>query len=194
MTLKEIYKKIVNDPANAEFTKAGFKPLYTVNKHAKIVIIGQAPGIKAMTKHKVFADKSGDTLREWLGVTRDEFYNEENFAIIPMDFYYPGKAKTGDLPPRPFFASTYHPLLLANMPNVKLIILSGNYALKYYLGATYLQNLTNTVKNYKAYLPTYFPLVHPSPLNFRWHNKNPWFNDHVVPQLKTLVHNILNDR
>lgn len=191
--LERINHLIINDPANTPYTNANIKPLYTVNTKAKIVIIGQAPGIKAQNVGIPFLDKSGDTLREWLGVSHDEFYNPENFAILPMDFYYPGKGTTGDLPPRPFFSKKYHPLLLDALPNLKLIILSGNYALKYYLGTSYQKNLTETVKGFESYLPNYFPLVHPSPLNFRWFAKNPWFKKDVVPALQKIVKNILNN-
>ena len=126
-----------------------------------------------------FKDKSGERLREWLGVDSDFFYNSKLISVLPLDFYYPGKGKSGDLPPRLECADKWHKLLISNMPNIELIILIGFYAQKYYLGNKVKKNLTETVKNYKIYLPKYIPLVHPSPLNFRWFNRNPWFEENI---------------
>jgi len=108
-----------------------------------------------------------------------------------MDFYYPGKGKSGDLPPRKFIAQEYHPKILRLMPDVRLTILIGKYAMDYYLRDRKKKNLTETVAAYQEYLPEYFPIVHPSPLNFRWQAKNPWFAEQVVPQLQKIVHEIL---
>ena len=109
----------------------------------------------------------------------DFFYNSKLISVLPLDFYYPGKGKSGDLPPRLECADKWHKLLISNMPNIELIILIGFYAQKYYLGNKVKKNLTETVKNYKIYLPKYIPLVHPSPLNFRWFNRNPWFEENI---------------
>ena len=106
-----------------------------------------------------------------------------------MDFYYPGKGKSGDLPPRKDFAPKWHPLILAHLKNIELIILIGNYAQHYYLKNN--DTLTSNVKNFKEFLPLYFPLVHPSPLNFRWQNKNPWFKNEVVPKLRKTIRAII---
>ena len=106
---------------------------------------------------------------------------------MPMDFYYPGKGKTGDLPPRKFIAREYHEKLLQTMPDVQLTILVGRYAVDYYLKGRKERNLTETIRNYAAYLPEYFPIVHPSPLNFRWQGKNPWFQEEVIPVLRQQV-------
>ncbi len=189
-----INNEIINDPLNIVYTHRGIKPLYTVDARAKILIIGQAPGEKAQNIAIPFLDKSGDTLRDWLGVSKEVFYDPSLFAIVPMDFYFPGKGQTGDLPPRPFFSTKYHARLFANMPHIQLIILIGTYAQKYYLGKNYKKTLTATVAAFKDYLPTYFPLVHPSPLNFRWFNKNPWFTTDVLPVLKTYISTILSTK
>lgn len=189
--LIKINEEIINDKANDYYHEQGWLPLYKVSPKSKIVIIGQAPGIKAQSLNETWMDKSGDKLREWLGVTREEFYNTDLFAQIPMDFYYPGKAKTGDLPPRADFAPKWHHKLLSNMPDVELIILIGNYSQKFYLKDKCEETLTKTVKNYNNYLPKYIPLPHPSPLNFRWFNNNPWFELEVLPILKVKVNNIL---
>lgn len=189
--LKKINHLIIEDDSNIEYKNKGYKPVYVVDSAAKILIIGQAPGIKAQESGRVFEDKSGKELRHWLGVNYEEFYNKENFAILPMDFFYPGSGKTGDLPPRKDFAEKWHSLIINELKEIKLIILMGNYAIKYYLGDKYQKNLTNTVRNYYLYLPKYFPIVHSSPLNFRWHAKNPWFKEEVVPKLSEIVSKII---
>lgn len=192
--LKEIKNKIIKDPFNKTLILKGFSPLFQANKNSLIVIIGQAPGIKAQESMTLFNDQSGEALRSWLGVTKKEFYNDELFAILPVDFFYPGKAKTGDLPPRMSFAEKWHPLILKELKNVKLIILAGIYANKLYLKEKMERNLTETVRNYEKYLPKYFPIVHPSPLNFRWHNKNPWFKEKTLVVLKERVRKIINNK
>ena len=187
----EIYQAIVDDPMNADMKLKGYTPVYTAGAKAKIVIVGQAPGTKAQASMKPWNDASGILLRKWLGVTDEVFYDPDIIALIPMDFYYPGKGTHGDLPPRKGFAEKWHPELLKHMPHVELIILIGAYSQKYYLAKDAKRNLTETVLAYKQYLPMYFPLVHPSPLNFRWRAKNPWFEVEVVPELHSIVHKIL---
>lgn len=189
-----IYKAIIDDPMNTDMKAKFFVPVYTAGPKAKIAIVGQAPGSKAQLSMKPWNDASGILLRKWLNVTDDEFYDPNLIALIPMDFYYPGKAAHGDLPPRKGFAEKWHPQLLELMPEVKLIILIGAYSQKYYLGKEAKMNLTETVRSCEEYLPTYFPLVHPSPLNFRWRSKNPWFETEIVPELSVYVRRILDDR
>lgn len=187
----EIYHRIAHDPANKLFADQGWQPIYTANANSRIVIIGQAPGARAQESGTPWHDKSGELLRTWLGVTEEQFYDPDLFALIPMDFYYPGKGAHGDLPPRRDFAPTWHPQLLAQMPHVELIILIGAYSQGYCLHDTRKRNLTETVRSYRDYLPQYFPLVHPSPLNFRWRAKNTWFDETVVPDLRARVQAIL---
>lgn len=190
--LDRIRADIINDPMNLGFSEQGYVPVYTASKNARIVIVGQAPGRKAQESMTPWNDVSGDALRKWLGVDRDTFYNTDIFALIPMDFYYPGKGVHGDLPPRKDFAQKWHPKLLAHMPNVELIILVGAYSQKYYLGARAHRTLTETVYTYQTYLPEFFPVVHPSPLNFRWRARNKWFELEVIPALESVVKTILN--
>ena len=191
--VQKIFDEIMADKENKEFTDAGIKSLFSATQNAKVMIVGQAPGIKAQEAGKYWFDKSGDRLREWLGVDADTFYNSDIFAIIPMDFYYPGKGKSGDLPPRKDFAPKWHPRLLKELPNIELIILIGQYAQKYYLGDKEKKNLTETVKAYKEYLPKLLPLVHPSPRNLIWLKKNPWFEEEVVPMLQERIRGYLNN-
>ena len=184
---EQLKKDIMLDVDNKVYSDKGIEPLFSAPRTAKILIIGQAPGIKAQESRIFFNDKSGVKLREWMGIDNELFYNSGLIGVVPMDFYYPGKGKSGDLPPRKNFAHKWHPRVLELMPDIKLIILVGKYAQDYYLKDKKEKNLTGTVKNYKKYLPKYFPIVHPSPLNFRWQAKNPWFLEEGVPVLKKMV-------
>ena len=190
-SFEQLKQEIMADSDNKKYTDKGIEPLFSTPNTAKILIIGQAPGIKAQESKIFFNDKSGVKLREWMGIDDEIFYKSGLIGVVPMDFYYPGKGKSGDLPPRKNFAKKWHAKVLELMPNLELIILVGKYAQDYYLGNDKKQNLTETVYNYKQYLPRYFPIVHPSPLNFRWHNKNSWFIEEVVPELQRRVKEIL---
>jgi uracil-DNA glycosylase len=185
--LDRIRYEIANHPSNAWAKALGYDPLYTASPNAKIVIIGQAPGRKAQESGIPWHDASGDTLRKWLGVGSETFYNSDMVALIPMDFYYPGKASSGDLPPRKEFASLWHSSILTCMPNVEITVLIGSYAQAYYLGDSKKPTLSETVRAYAEYLPTYFPIAHPSPLTFRWRAQNPWFVNEVVPVLQERI-------
>lgn len=182
----KIIRRLKEDSRNKSYTERGIPPIFQVSPKAQILIIGQAPGKKVEESLIPFNDKSGEKLVQWMGIDRDTFYSEK-IAILPMDFYYPGKGKTGDLPPRSFIAKEYHKDILDLMPDIKLTILIGSYSMKYYLGKGMKENLTETVRSYKEYLPKYFPIVHPSPLNFRWQKANPWFEGAVVPVLREMV-------
>lgn len=190
-SLEEITKAIMADSQNKVFTEKNIEPLFAAPKTARINIVGQAPGIKAQESRLYWNDKSGDRLREWMGVDYDTFYHSGYFAVIPMDFYYPGKGKSGDLPPRKGFAQKWHQPILDLLPDIQLTILIGNYAQKYYLHQKSSVKLTNTVAHYKKYLPDYFPLVHPSPRNQIWMSKHPWFEAQVVPDLKKIIQQII---
>ncbi|WP_049356652.1 uracil-DNA glycosylase family protein [Haemophilus parainfluenzae] len=190
-TLTQITQSIMQDPDNQSFTEKGIEPLFAAPTTARINIVGQAPGIKAQESRLYWNDKSGDRLREWLDVDRDTFYHSGMFAVIPMDFYYPGKGKSGDLPPRKGFAEKWHAPILANLPNIELTILIGQYAQKYYLPENKL-NVTETVHHFRNFLPHFLPLVHPSPRNQIWLKKNPWFEQEIVPTLQKQVKMILS--
>ncbi|WP_417369475.1 uracil-DNA glycosylase family protein [Gelidibacter japonicus] len=170
----------------------GPRPVVTAHQDSKIVIIGQAPGTKVHASGIPWDDASGKQLRKWLGVTEEEFYDEKNFAIVPMGFCYPGRGKGGDLPPRPECAPQWHEQLMEFMPNVELVLLIGMYAQKYYLKNDAKKTLTETVAEYQDYLPKYFPLPHPSPRNRFWLTRNPWFEGEVVSQLQKSIKTILN--
>jgi uracil-DNA glycosylase len=163
------------------------RPIISGTKNSKIILISQAPGKMAHIHNRAWDDPSGRKLREWLGVSEEQFYNPDNFAVLPMGFCYPGKANTGDLPPRKECAPLWHPLVLEEFKNVKLILLIGKYAQDKYLGEKAKKNLTENVANYPDFLPKYFPLPHPSPVNHFWRGKNPWFEADVVPELMELI-------
>lgn len=188
---EQIFNAIKNDPDNADFTSQGIEPLYYAGQKAKINIVGQAPGRKAQETKIFWNDVSGVRLREWMGVSDDEFYQSGEIAVVPLDFYYPGKAKSGDLPPRKGFAEKWHQPLLDLMPNIELTLLVGSYAQRYYLDLDSKATLTQTVMDYQKYLPKFFPLVHPSPLNYGWLKKNPWYEQDVLPALKQQIDHIL---
>ena len=191
-TIEDITKAIIADPQNKAFTEQGINPLFAAPKNARINIVGQAPGLKTQQAGLYWKDKSGDRLREWLGVDEETFYQSGYFAVLPMDFYFPGHGKSGDLPPRKGFADKWHQPILELLPDIELIILIGQYAQKYYLHQKGTVKLTETVQHYQDYLPDFFPLVHPSPRNQIWMAKNPWFEAEVVPELQALVQKIIH--
>ena len=190
-------QELLSEIRSCEVCKAhlplGPRPIVAAHEEAKIVIVGQAPGTKVHQTGVPWDDPSGRQLRKWLGVTDEVFYDETKIALIPMGFCYPGKGKSGDLPPRPECAPLWHEPLFSKMPSIELIVVIGSYAQGYYLKEKREKNLTETVKMYKNYLPRYFPLPHPSPRNRFWQSKNPWFEEEVVPELQKRVLNILSN-
>ena len=162
-------------------------PVLTASSKSRIAIIGQAPGSVVHRTGLPWNDKSGDRLRDWLGVRRELFYDTDVFALVPMGFCYPGTGKTGDLPPRKECAPQWHNQLFDQMKNLKLILLVGSYAQQYYLKNNPYNTLTATVKNYKDFLPKYFVLPHPSPRNNIWLKRNSWFEKEVVTSLKEII-------
>ena len=182
--IKKITNAIIRHPQNKEMKQKGYIPIFTASTSAKIVLIGQAPGIKAQESKVPWNDKSGEQLKKWLSISEKDFYDASKVALIPMDFYFPGKGETGDLPPRPGFAELWHPQLFEVMPKSHITILIGQYAQGYYLEDKE-PTLTETVRQYKKYLKQGFlPIPHPSPRNNIWKAKNPWFEIEVVPVLQ----------
>ena len=164
------------------------RPVVQASTLSRILIIGQAPGRKVHDSGIPWDDASGDRLRDWLNVSVDQFYNPDVFAIMPMGFCYPGSHNkttggSGDMPPMKICAPTWHNKLLAQMSDIKLTLIIGQYAMKHHLEKNK-GNLTQAVKNYKDFLPQRFVLPHPSPRNNIWMKKNPWFQAEVLPQLK----------
>ncbi|MGI9823369.1 uracil-DNA glycosylase family protein [Agromyces sp. Marseille-Q5079] len=183
---EELRDAIAADPANAAFTGQGWRPLLTGSPSSRVVIVSQAPGRRAQESGIPFHDASGDRLVQWLGVTRAEFDDVSRFAIVPMDFYYPGKGASGDLPPRRGVAETWHPRAFSLMAP-RLTILVGAYAQRHHLGDRRASTLTETVRGWRDYGPGLIPIVHPSPLNVGWQLRNPWFEEELVPDLQRRV-------
>ncbi|MCG8309615.1 MAG: uracil-DNA glycosylase family protein [Cytophagales bacterium] len=169
----------------------GVNPVLSAHAESKIAVIGQAPGVIVHRTGIPWNDKSGERLRQWLHVTEDAFYNPGTFALIPMGFCYPGKGKSGDLPPRKECAPLWHSRLFEHAGKIRLTLLIGAYAQDYYLGAEKKKTLTETVRNYRNYLPEFLPLPHPSPRNNIWLRKNSWFEGELLPVLREKVKNIL---
>ncbi len=173
----------------------GPKPVLRAKRSAKILVIGQAPGTKVHESGIPWNDASGKRLREWMKVSDDVFYDQSKVAIIPMGFCYPGKGPSGDLPPREECATLWHKILLDHLPKIKVTLLIGQYAQRYYLGnSEYYSHttVTETVKNWKKFAPNYFPLPHPSPRNTLWLKRNSWFEQKTIPQLRKNIRMILN--
>lgn len=189
--MKSLLHEIKKCQVCAEQLALGPNPVVTAGRNSRIVVIGQAPGKIVHETGIPWNDKSGDNLRKWMGVDRETFYDTANFSLMPMGFCYPGRGKSGDLPPRPECAPLWHGQLLEQMAQVKLILLVGNYAQNFYLGKRTKRTLTETVQNFESYLPQYFPLPHPSPRNNIWQAKNPWFREEALPALKEKIRKIL---
>ena len=166
------------------------KPILQGSKHSRILIAGQAPGAITHEKGITFDDKSGERLRSWLGVNSATFYNQKMFAIAPMAFCYPGKGKTGDLPPPVICATTWRKQLIANMPKIELTIILGKYAVDWHLQTK--ESITTLAQQWQNSLTNnQLVLLHPSPRNNIWLKKNSWFEAEVVPQLQRTVNKIL---
>lgn len=167
------------------------RPVLRVSSTAKLLIVGQAPGRRVHETGIPWNDPSGDLLRQWLGVTRDTFYDEARIAIVPTGLCYPGTVKGSDLPPRPECAPLWHPALRAAMPRIELTLLIGAWAQAYYLGDKRGRTLADTVRAWHAFSPDFLPLPHPSPRNRLWLKRNPWFETEVVPRLRERVGSLL---
>ncbi len=172
----------------AESLPLGPRPTLQAGPHARLMIIGQAPGTKVHDTGIPFNDPSGDRLRDWLGMDRASFYDPDRLAIMPMGFCYPGRnPRGGDLPPRPECAPLWHPRLLPALGAVELVLLVGLYSQARYLGEKRKRTLTETVQAWRDYAPRFLPLPHPSWRNNAWIKKNPWFEAELLPHLKARV-------
>ena len=169
----------------------GANPVLRASATARLLIVGQAPGTRVHATGIPWNDPSGDRLRQWLQMDREQFYDEARIAIAPMGFCYPGRGKSGDLPPPPACAPLWHPRLLQAMPDLELLLLVGSYAQNYYLGAAK-ESMAERVRRWRDFHPRYFPLPHPSPRNTLWLRRNPWFEEEVVPELRERVSAVLS--
>jgi len=165
----------------------GPRPILRISSQARVLMVGQAPGIRVHLSGIPWRDPSGERLRRWLGVDDETFYDPRRFAIVPMGMCYPGTGANGDLPPRPECAPLWHSQILAQMPHIKLTILIGRYAHLKFLPETRSDTLTTTVAAWSAREPSFMALPHPSPRNLAWFKRNPWFETDVLPILRTRV-------
>lgn len=167
------------------------RPVLRASRRARIVLIGQAPGARVHETGVPWQDESGQHLREWLDVSEQELLDPERFAILPMGFCWPGRRKGGDHPPRPECAPLWHGRLLDELPDVRLTLLVGQYAVARYLAERRQRTLTETVAHFRDYLPHTIPLPHPSWRSRVWISRNPWFEAELLPLLRRRVRNAL---
>jgi uracil-DNA glycosylase len=165
-------------------TRHAPRPVVWFRPGARVLIVGQAPGARVHASGRPFTDRSGDRLRDWMGVTEAQFYDLSRVAIVPMAFCFPGyDAKGSDLPPPPICAATWRDLVMAQL-QPRLTLLVGGSAMRWHLGA---RNVTDTVRDWQAHAPAVFPLPHPSWRNTGWLRANPWFQDRLLPELRAAV-------
>jgi uracil-DNA glycosylase len=166
----------------------GPRPVLHVSAAARLFIVGQAPGLRVHETGLSFNDRSGDRLRDWMGIGRAEFYDESRVAIAAMGFCFPGYDAQGhDLPPRPECARTWRARLFAALAEMPLMLLVGRHAQLWHLGTRAKGNLTDTVRAWREYAPRYIPLPHPSWRNTGWLKRHPWFEEELLPSLRTRV-------
>ncbi|WNO09487.1 uracil-DNA glycosylase family protein [Teredinibacter sp. KSP-S5-2] len=190
--LNQLIQEIKSCTHCAEHLPFAPRPVLIANPEARILLIGQAPGTKVHASGIPWDDPSGKRLRQWLQLNDQDFYDPTQLAIMPMGFCYPGKGKSGDLPPRPECAPLWHKQVLQYLPNIQLTLLVGQYAQNYYLGkdkstlSQRVQNWFNNYKNKNSAQPI-IPLPHPSPRNTLWLKKNSWFEEDCLKILQMLV-------
>ena len=173
----------------AEHLPHGVRPVVQINPEARVLIAGQAPGKKVHESGVPFDDASGERLREWMGVSREVFYDAKQIAILPMGFCFPGTGKSGDLPPRRECAPAWRDPLLAQLPRLEVTLVIGKYAQAYHMPGK--RSLTDTVRDWRSYSPDLIPLPHPSPRNNIWLSRNPWFETELLPVLRQRVADVL---
>ncbi len=191
-SLADLLREVSNCQLCAAHLPFPPKPTLRISETARLLIVGQAPSTRVHATGIPWNDPSGDRLRTWLQIDKTLFYDVTKIAIMPTGLCYPGKGKSGDLPPRPECAPQWHPQFLTYLPNVELTLLIGQYAQRYYLQHSIQKNLTETVRAWQDYLPKYLPLPHPSPRNQFWLKRNPWFNEEIVPVLRQRVEKLLS--
>ena len=191
--LKSLLSEVSHCRLCASSLPLGPNPVLQCSASAKILLAGQAPGKTVHNTGVPFDDPSGIRLRDWLGVSRDVFYDASIIAILPMGFCYPGTGASGDLPPRPECAPRWRTPLLAQMKQIELTLVLGQYAQRYHFDTKF-RSLTELVRSWKDYWPAMVPLPHPSPRNNRWLRQNPWFEIELLPELKSRIKLILQGR
>ena len=187
MSLPDLLREIRACTLCSKHLPLGPRPVLRASASARLLIVGQAPGMRVHESGIPWNDSSGIRLRHWLGIDREHFYDESRIAIVPMGFCYPGTGASGDLAPRPECAQTWHPQLIPLLTEVRLTVLIGSYAQNHFLGPQRRKTLTETVLHAADYLPRFLPIPHPSPRNLLWIRSNPWFEAEIVPLLRREV-------
>ena len=169
----------------------GPRPVLAAAATARVLIVGQAPGLRVHQTGIPWNDASGERLRGWMGVDGALFYDASRIAIIPMGYCYPGRGNGGDKPPRRECATLWLDQLLSRLPQLELTLLIGQFAQRHFLGTRRKRSLADTVKGWEAYAPDYLPLPHPSPRNQPWLKHHPWFERRLVPVLRARISTLL---
>ena len=169
----------------------GARPVLQAGATARILIVGQAPGAKVHASGVPWSDRSGERLRAWMGIDAETFYDRDRVAIVPMGYCYPGRAASGDLPPRRECTPLWLDRLLAELPRIELSLLVGQYAQSHFLRGAGHVSVTATTRDWRAHVPGIIPLPHPSPRNVAWFKANPWFDDELLPVLRRSVHKLV---
>ena len=186
--LDDLYAEIRACRLCAPHLPLGPRPVVRGTASARLLIISQAPGTKVHETGLSFNDRSGDRLRQWLGIDRTVFYDETRVAIVGMGFCYPGRdGKGGDLPPRPECAPRWHAPVLRLLPKIELTLLIGSYAIEYYLAGPKRRSMAETVAAWRDFLPRSLPLPHPSWRTMMFEQRNPWFEAELLPELRRRV-------
>jgi uracil-DNA glycosylase len=190
-TLDSLLKAVRGCRACEAHLPLGPRPVLRAGKTARILVVGQAPGVRVHTTGIPWGDPSGERLRAWMGVNTDVFYDESRIAIIPMGYCYPGRGNGGDMPPRRECASLWLDHLLAKLPQIELTLLIGQYAQRHFLASRRKPSLAETAKAWREYAPQYIPLPHPSPRNQPWFKRHAWFEEQLVPMLQSRIKTLL---
>ena len=177
----------------ATYLPLGPRPVLQAGASARILIVGQAPGARVHASGIPWDDRSGERVREWIGIDVQRFYDKSCMAIVPMGLCYPGRAASGDLPPRRECAPLWLDRLLSQLLRIELTLLVGAYAQAHFLRAGGHASVTATMRNWRMHLPHVIPLPHPSPRNVAWFKANPWFIDDLLPVLQRRVRELLGE-
>jgi uracil-DNA glycosylase len=186
-TLEELLVAVRACRACEAYLPLGPRPVLSANESARILIVGQAPGVRVHETGIPWSDPSGVRLRAWMGVDMTAFYDASRIAIIPMGYCYPGRGAGGDMPPRRECAALWLDQLLARLPRIELTLLIGQHAQRHFLGSRRKLSLTETTRAWREYAPGYIPLPHPSPRNQPWFKRHPWFERQLVPMLRARI-------
>jgi uracil-DNA glycosylase len=190
-TLDDLLLAVRSCRACATHLPLGPRPVLQAGASARILVVGQAPGRRVHASGVPWDDRSGERLRDWMGIDAQRFYDRACVAIVPMGLCYPGRSASGDLPPRRECAPLWLDRLLAQLPQIELTLLVGAYAQGHFLRPAGHVSVTATMRNWRTHLPRVIPLPHPSPRNVAWFKANPWFDGELLPVLQRSVRELI---